>query len=60
LKSFLTAPVAKGEKVGEVVYKIGEKEIAKVDLVSDRDVEKASFGKLFINMLSSWFSLGRS
>jgi len=46
--------------VGEVVYKIGEKEIAKVDLVSDRDVEKASFGKLFINMLSSWFSLGRS
>jgi D-alanyl-D-alanine carboxypeptidase (penicillin-binding protein 5/6) len=60
LKSSLTAPVAKGEKVGEVVYKIGEKEIAKVDLVSDRDVEKASFGKLFINMLSSWFSLGRS
>lgn len=60
LKGFLTAPVKKDQKVGEVVYKIGEKEIAKVDLVSDRDIEKSSFGKLFIKMLSSWFNLGRS
>jgi D-alanyl-D-alanine carboxypeptidase (penicillin-binding protein 5/6) len=60
LKGSLTAPVSKGDKVGEVVYKIDEKEIAKVDLVSDRDIEKTSFGKLFITMFSSWFNLGRN
>lgn len=60
LRGSLTAPVSKGEKIGEVVYKIDEREIAKVDLVSDREIEKATFGKLFVTMLSSWFSVGRS
>jgi D-alanyl-D-alanine carboxypeptidase (penicillin-binding protein 5/6) len=60
LKSSLTAPVSKGQKVGEVVYKIDEREIAKVDLVSAGDIQRASFGKLFGMLISSWFNLGRS
>jgi D-alanyl-D-alanine carboxypeptidase (penicillin-binding protein 5/6) len=46
--------------VGEVVYKIDEREIAKVDLVSAGDIQRASFGKLFGMLISSWFNLGRS
>lgn len=59
LKESLIAPVLKGQKVGEVVYKVDEREIAKVDLVSDKDIEKASFGRLFILLFSGWFKLGR-
>ncbi|HOQ37517.1 MAG TPA: D-alanyl-D-alanine carboxypeptidase family protein [Acetivibrio sp.] len=60
LKGSLTAPVTKGQKVGEVVYKIDEREISKVDLVSSDDIPKASFGKLFGMLISNWFNLGRS
>ena len=55
----ITAPIKSGQKIGEVIYSVDEKEIAKADLVCDRDIEKASFLKLFSKMVTSWFTLGR-
>ncbi|MFZ5988594.1 MAG: D-alanyl-D-alanine carboxypeptidase family protein [Bacillota bacterium] len=60
LKGSLVAPVKAGQKIGEVVYRIDEREVAKVALVADRNIEKSSFGRLFFKMLSSWFNLGRT
>ncbi|TYQ18305.1 UNVERIFIED_CONTAM: D-alanyl-D-alanine carboxypeptidase (penicillin-binding protein 5/6) [Acetivibrio alkalicellulosi] len=56
---FVEAPVKKGQKIGEVVYKVDDKEVGKVDLVCDRDIPKASFGKLLLRLFTSWYSLGR-
>lgn len=55
----LTAPVKAGQKVGTVIYKVGEKEVGKYDVVAENKVEHASFIRLFFRMMISWFDLGR-
>ncbi len=55
----LTAPIKAGQKVGTVIYKVGEKEVGKYDVVAENKVEHASFIKLFFRMMISWFDLGR-
>lgn len=59
LSEEITAPLMSGQKIGEIIYKIDEKEISRVDIVADRDVEKINFGNLFIRMFKSWFSVGK-
>jgi D-alanyl-D-alanine carboxypeptidase (penicillin-binding protein 5/6) len=55
----LTAPVAKGQKIGEIIYMISGNEVGTADLVASNDVQKASFLRLFLRMLQEWFILGR-
>mgnify|MGYP000911221632 FL=1 len=59
LSEDITAPLKSGQKLGEIIYKIDDKEISRVDIVADRDVEKINFGNIFIKMLRSWFSVGK-
>lgn len=59
LESGLSAPVKAGQRVGEAIYTIGEKEIGRAELVAENAVEKATFLKLFIRMMGEWFGLGR-
>jgi D-alanyl-D-alanine carboxypeptidase (penicillin-binding protein 5/6) len=54
------APVKAGQKLGEVIYKLDGKEMAKVDIVAQADVQKASAFKLFLRMIAEWLGLGRS
>lgn len=56
----LTAPIEEGQKVGEMVYKVGNKVVGKAELVADRKVDKASFFVLFWRMILSWFGLGKA
>lgn len=58
LKS-IAAPVKKGQKIGEVIYKVDENEIGRMDLVCDRDVGRASFAKMFKRLFTGWYNLGR-
>jgi D-alanyl-D-alanine carboxypeptidase (penicillin-binding protein 5/6) len=55
----ITAPIQQGQKVGEVIFAINEKEVRRVDLVAGSEVEKASFTRLFIRLIGRWFRLGR-
>lgn len=59
LSEEITAPIKAGQKVGEIIYKIDEREISRVDIVADRDVEKINFGNVFIRLVRSWFSVGK-
>lgn len=59
IEPFLVAPVKEGQKVGEIIYKLGEQEIAKVDVVAEESIERASFIKLFIRMIKEWFGIGK-
>ena len=60
LEPFIIAPVEAGQKIGEIVYKLDEKEIAKVNVITDKAIDKASFIKLFFRMVLEWFGLGKN
>lgn len=55
LKEAITAPVPKGEKVGELVYYVDGEEAARCDLVTVCDVEKASVPDMFKRVFDKWF-----
>ena len=52
----LTAPIVAGQKVGEIIYKVGDQEIIRVNLVSEIDIKKANFLVLFFRMIGSWLT----
>jgi len=56
----LTAPVAAGQKVGEITYVMNDEEVGKTDLVAANNVPKASFIRIFCTMVLEWFGLGRT
>ncbi|MGI6031249.1 MAG: D-alanyl-D-alanine carboxypeptidase family protein [Eubacteriales bacterium] len=43
----LTAPVEKGQVVGQMVYRLDGREIASIDILADADVEKMTFSYAF-------------
>ncbi|MBQ7383564.1 MAG: D-alanyl-D-alanine carboxypeptidase [Clostridia bacterium] len=48
----LAAPVKQGEKVGRVVYRIGETELGTTDITARESIDKIGFGGLLLRMLS--------
>lgn len=44
MKNDVSAPVKKGDILGEVIIKNGDNQVATVNVVSDRDIGKISFG----------------
>ena len=56
----ISAPVSKGQKVGEVSFYLDNKEVGKADLVSSSDISKYSFGAMSAKVYKSWFTLLRS
>ena len=56
---FVTAPLKKGDKVGEVYYYLGEQQIGTVELVVCQDLEKAGFGDYFKRGIGKWL-LGKT
>ncbi len=56
----LTAPIAKDQKVGEIIYKIDSVEVGRYDLVANESVNKITFSKLFTRLIVRWFSVGRA
>lgn len=55
----ITAPIKAGQKLGEAVLKVDEKEVGKAEIIAESDVQKASFIRLFFRMVLEWFGLGR-
>ncbi|MDL2281443.1 D-alanyl-D-alanine carboxypeptidase, partial [Selenomonadales bacterium OttesenSCG-928-I06] len=54
-KKNLRGPIAKGEKCGELVVFKDSIEIARVDLLAAKDIEKAGFLKIFQDMMNALF-----
>ena len=52
LPDSVAAPINSGEKIGRVIYKIGEKEIGTVDIVASDTVEKIDFWGVLLRMLA--------
>ncbi|MBP3314501.1 MAG: D-alanyl-D-alanine carboxypeptidase [Clostridia bacterium] len=47
----IDAPIEKGSAVGSVIYKVGENEIGRVDIVATESVDKLDFGSALIMLL---------
>ena len=57
--SAVTAPIIKGQKYGELLVLRDGKEIGKVDLLAENNVEKASLLKIMQNMINNLFVISR-
>jgi len=55
LPETLTAPIAVGDAVGKIEYRIGDKTVGSVTIYAGETVEKISFFGLFKKMLSRFF-----
>ncbi len=51
LEDYVTAPVKKGDKVGEITFSENGKTVKTVDIVADEDAEKKGFGLVLMDML---------
>jgi len=59
LPEYVNAPVSTGDRAGEVVLTLENKEILSIPLIVTEDVQKASWFKLFLRLTVHWFSLAR-
>ena len=48
----ISAPIKNGDKIGDIEYFLGDKLIGKADVCASENIEKISFGYLFINFLA--------
>ena len=55
----ISAPIAKGQKIGELTFTLDGNEIAKVDLVTNVEVPKYSFFTMTKKVLKNWFTILR-
>ena len=55
----ISAPVTKGQKIGELTFTLDGNEIARVDLVANADVPKYSFFTMTKRVFEDWFTLLR-
>lgn len=53
----LTAPIKKGDKLGDLIYMIGDKEIARSDIVSSADIAIDPDSLWYKKILSKWYIL---
>ena len=54
-KKELTAPVKKGDKVGEAAFFVNGKEIGRADIVVAKGVDKLGYGDILVRLIKSWF-----
>jgi D-alanyl-D-alanine carboxypeptidase (penicillin-binding protein 5/6) len=57
LPESISAPIKKGDKLGEVIFQANGKELGRASVISDRDVMKATFSDIFSNVLKKWIYL---
>lgn len=59
LPNSISAPVKKGDKIGEVTFSIGDKVLSSINLVANDNVKKLSFGNMLANIVGKWCNLLR-
>lgn len=55
----ISAPISRGQKLGEVSYTLNGTSVGKTDLVAECDVKKISVGNMVDRLFSSWFCVLR-
>lgn len=56
LPSKISAPIKKGDAIGQIIYTLGEKELGSVPLVASQNIPTASFSDYYLKMILLFFS----
>ena len=56
----LAAPIAEGQKVGEIIYTLDGKELGRTNIVAETGVEKKTFFSIADYVYQNWFSMLRT
>ena len=59
LNDTISAPISKGQKLGEITYSIDNKEISKVNIIAKEEVKKINILNMTTNILKKWINLLR-
>ena len=59
LSDTVSAPISKGQVLGEISYSIDGKEISKVNIVAKEDIKKLNLVNMSARFVESWFKLLR-
>lgn len=59
IPNVISAPVTKGQNIGEIVYSIEGKDIAKVNVIANENIKKLNYINMSSKILGNWFSLFR-
>ena len=59
LPESVSAPINKGDKLGEVIFKLGDEQLDSIDLIACNSVKKLNFGNMLSQVVESWFNLLR-
>ena len=59
LPNKISAPIKKGQKLGEITYSINGNIIASTNIVAKNDIKNISFGNMIVRILENWFTLFR-
>lgn len=55
LPDSVKAPIKKGDKIGEIVYSINDREIGTIELLSDKNIEKKTVFSSFVTLFRALF-----
>ena len=55
----LAAPIAEGQKLGEIIYTLDGKELGRTNIVAETGVEKKTFFSIASYVYQNWFSMLR-
>ncbi len=59
IPEYVSAPITKGQKLGDITYFLDGKAIASSNLIADKDVKKTNLGNMFEFVFFAWFRLLR-
>lgn len=51
----ISAPITKGQKLGEISYTLNGTSVGKTNLIAESDVKKISVGNMFEKLVFNWF-----
>jgi len=54
LKENLSAPIKKGDKIGDMAFFLDKKQVGDVEIVADQTVEKQNFFHLYMKIVKYW------
>lgn len=59
LPDTVSAPISKGQKLGEVTYTLDGETISTVNIVAKEDIKKLNFVNMSVRVIEDWFTLLR-
>ena len=55
----ISAPIEKNQKIGEAIYTLNGEEVAKIDILAEKEIKKITLWNVTTNLYSKWYKVLR-